>query len=146
MSSSEERESLVVIGVPHDKFYVYNLATDTWRVRKVEFCSGVFLETYSTCFARNDWIYYVGGGLSSQVCRLELEHFEFDELTRLNTPRTEHCSVLLDDGVLIMGGCVKKEGLILKSCEMYFPQRNQLSQVADMNVSKCGFSAVSHKG
>lgn len=56
--------------------------------------------------------------------------------------RKEHCSVVLNDGnVMVLGGYNMEDQEMLSSCYLYVTRTDSWKELAKMNIPKCAFAA-----
>lgn len=100
----------------------------------------VKLNAYSSSIYFDGRLYIIGGGLSDKIYKIDFILFKMVEVATMNRRRTEHCSILLDNFILIFGGCDKGNEEILSSCERFNLQTGKIEQMPSMIHPKCGFS------
>ncbi|EAR92095.1 kelch motif protein (macronuclear) [Tetrahymena thermophila SB210] len=124
-----------------NKLIILDLKKFEWKKYNLE---GVkFLGYSSAVTLRNDNLLLMGGGNSDQVYEISIQN-DLQVIKRQQMPiaRKEHCSVVLNDGsVMIMGGYNMEAQKMLNSCYLYIPKIDQWSELAPMKIPKCAFAA-----
>lgn len=146
-NASVTNENKVFTVINHEKKEVVSLSDDTYfsYVKKISFTNDS-----GTAHAINDSIIVAGGVTSNGDTinsKVQLVYTErITTLARMKTPRFDHCSVLHDDMLYLIGGFDGKHRLY--SCEMLdtrikpYSKSNQTVEIASLMEARSSAACV----
>ena len=127
-----------------DKILELNLETLDWKLSTLKMLksSSIEFQYYSAAVTLETGdILLTGGSATKQTLLISMRQRKIKKMANMLINRKEHCAVICNRYVYVIGGYNAQNNTFLKECEKYDIAKNKWSFVSSMNIKKCAFSS-----